>query len=78
LAPFEVTMKGVRRAMMSYRKMPDRLYDDPDELAQWAGKALQAAQRKAAQSKATPPKATPSKTTPKSKAVRTKSKSRGR
>jgi DNA transformation protein len=27
--------------------MPQRLYDDPDELAQWAGRALAAAQRKA-------------------------------
>jgi DNA transformation protein len=32
---------------MSYRKMPERLYDDPDELAQWAARALAAAQRKA-------------------------------
>ncbi len=25
---------------MSYRRMPDRLYDDPDELAQWAARAF--------------------------------------
>jgi DNA transformation protein and related proteins len=48
LPPFEHKMNGVKRAMMSYRKMPERLYDDPDELALWARKALQAAQLKAA------------------------------
>jgi DNA transformation protein len=31
---------------MPYRQMPERLYDDPDELALWAGRALEAAQRK--------------------------------
>jgi DNA transformation protein len=30
---------------MSYRRMPDRLYDDPDELAVWARAAVEAAQR---------------------------------
>jgi DNA transformation protein len=30
---------------MSYRRMPDRLYDDPDELAFWAREALAAAGR---------------------------------
>jgi len=30
---------------MSYRRMPDRLYDDPDELAIWARAALAAAGR---------------------------------
>jgi DNA transformation protein len=30
---------------MSYRRMPDRLYDDPDELAAWAREALAAAGR---------------------------------
>jgi len=48
LPPFEHEMNGVKRAMMSYRTMPERLYDDPDELAQWAARALAAAQRKAA------------------------------
>jgi len=31
--------------VMSYRRMPDRLYDDPDELAIWARAALAAAAR---------------------------------
>lgn len=48
LPPFQYQAKGGKRAVMSYRKMPDRLYDDPDELAQWARNALQAAQQKAA------------------------------
>ena len=60
LPPFGYSTSKGRRALMSYRRMPDRLYDDPDELAQWAGKALQAAQRKAA---------------PKPKAARKKSRS---
>jgi DNA transformation protein len=34
-----------RRGVMSYRRMPDRLYDDPDELAIWARAALAAAGR---------------------------------
>ena len=37
-----------RRVRMSYWRMPDRLYDDPDELAQWAAAALAAARRAAA------------------------------
>jgi len=71
LAPFGYTTSKGRRAVMSYRRMPDRLYDDPDELAQWAGRALQAARSKAA-----PRKATPRKSALKSKAVRKKSKTR--
>ncbi len=47
LPPFSYQAKNGRRAVMSYRKMPERLYDDPDELAQWAGRALAAAHRKA-------------------------------
>jgi DNA transformation protein and related proteins len=32
-------MKGGKHAVMPYRQMPERLYDDPDELAQWAARA---------------------------------------
>ena len=39
---------------MPYRQMPDRLYDDPDELAQWAARALAAAQRRNARREASP------------------------
>lgn len=43
LPPFTYQAGNGKRAIMSYRRMPDRLYDDPDELAQWAARALQAA-----------------------------------
>ena len=45
LPPFTYETKDGKRGVMSYRRMPDRLYDDPDELATWAHAALAAAQR---------------------------------
>ncbi len=48
LAPFTYTTKDGKRGVMSYRRMPDRLYDDPDALAAWAREALAAARRRAA------------------------------
>ena len=45
LAPFTYTTKAGKRAVMSYRRMPDRLYDDSDALALWAQEALGAARR---------------------------------
>jgi DNA transformation protein and related proteins len=45
LEPFTYETKDGRRGVMSYRRMPDRLYDDPDELAAWARDALAAAER---------------------------------
>jgi len=36
----------IGRASLSYWRLPERLYDDPDELAVWAGRALAIAQRK--------------------------------
>jgi DNA transformation protein and related proteins len=49
-APFVYTRaksKGrVGRASLSYWRLPERLYDDPDELAIWAARALAIAQRK--------------------------------
>ena len=44
-APFMFTGKDGRRATMSYWRLPDRLYDDPDELAAWAKAAFAAARR---------------------------------
>ncbi len=38
----------VGRHSLSYWRLPERLYDDPDELAVWAGRALAIAQRKKA------------------------------
>jgi DNA transformation protein and related proteins len=49
--PFTYTARNRKRAIMSYWCVPDRLYDDPDELAQWARQSLAIAHR------AAPPKA---------------------
>jgi DNA transformation protein and related proteins len=48
LAPFTYSRRQGERSVMSYRRMPDRLYDDPEELAVWARSALAAAQRPSA------------------------------
>jgi DNA transformation protein len=45
LGPFTYSRRGERASLLSYRRMPDRLYDDPDELATWANAALAAAGR---------------------------------
>jgi DNA transformation protein len=45
LAPFTYATSSGKRGVMSYRRMPERLYDDPDELASWARDALAAARR---------------------------------
>jgi len=47
LPPFQYQAKNGKRAVMSYVRMPERLYDDPEELAQWASRSLAVAQRKA-------------------------------
>ena len=46
-APFQYEMNGVMRVMKSFWRMPERLYDDPDEVADWARAALTAARRAA-------------------------------
>jgi DNA transformation protein len=46
--PFEYGTKHGRRAIKSYWRLPERLYDDAEELAQWARAALAVAQRSAA------------------------------
>jgi DNA transformation protein and related proteins len=43
LEPFSYSKDRHAQVVMSYRRMPDRLYDDPDELAEWARAALAAA-----------------------------------
>jgi DNA transformation protein len=45
LEPFSYSRKGARASLPSYRRMPNRLYDDPDELATWARASLAAARR---------------------------------
>ena len=47
-APFSYLAKGRKRVINSFWRMPERLYDDPDELAVWAEQALAVAQRAAA------------------------------
>ena len=47
LAPFSYETKSGRNTIMSYWRCPDRLFDDPDEMAGWARKALAAARRSA-------------------------------
>jgi DNA transformation protein and related proteins len=42
---FTYTAKNGKRAVMSYWRLPDRLYDDPDGLAGWARESLAAARR---------------------------------
>lgn len=42
--PLSFTRKSGQRMVTSYWRLPERLYDDPDELAEWARDALRAAQ----------------------------------
>jgi DNA transformation protein and related proteins len=48
LAPFSYATKNGEHTLTSYWRMPDRLYDDPEELARWARDAHAVALRKAA------------------------------
>ena len=43
---FEYATRTGTRAIASFRKLPERLYDDADELAEWARDALGVARRK--------------------------------
>jgi DNA transformation protein and related proteins len=45
LGPFSYKTKDGSRTLNSYWRMPERLYDDPDELAAWAGRSMAAARR---------------------------------
>ena len=47
LAPFGYATKNGERKLTSYWRIPDRLYDDPGELARWGRDAHSAAQRAA-------------------------------
>jgi DNA transformation protein len=50
LEPFSYATKTGQHTLTSYWRMPDRLYDDPEELARWARDAHAAALRKTAAS----------------------------
>lgn len=45
LSPFSYETKNGRNTIMSYWRAPDRLLDEPDELVEWASRALAAAMR---------------------------------
>jgi DNA transformation protein len=47
LAPFSYATKNGEHTLTSYWRMPERLYDDPEELARWAREAHAAALRHA-------------------------------
>ena len=51
LAPFSYATRNGEHKLTSYWRMPDRLYDDPEELARWARTAHGAALRAAAKPK---------------------------
>jgi DNA transformation protein len=46
-APFQYEARGRPVTITSYWRMPERLYDDPDETAEWARVALAVARRAA-------------------------------
>jgi len=48
LSPFSYSTSKGEQKLTSYWRMPDRLYDDPEELAQWARSAHAVAIRAAA------------------------------
>ena len=43
--PFSYEAKGKVRVIGSYWQLPERLYDEPDEVADWARRAHEAAER---------------------------------
>ncbi len=47
-SPFTYATRTGTQALTSYWRLPDRLYDEPEELAEWARRALSIAQRAAA------------------------------
>jgi DNA transformation protein len=50
LGPFTYATKNGEHTLNSYWRMPERLYDDPEELARWAREAHAVALRAAARS----------------------------
>ena len=57
LSPFTYSTSKGEQKLTSYWRMPERLYDDPEELARWARAAHDAALRKAAAPKKRPKRA---------------------
>jgi len=60
---FAYMTRAGERMVMSYWRMPDRLYDDPDELAVWARASLSVAQaNQAVKAKPRPKRSAPART----------------
>ncbi|RTL48604.1 MAG: TfoX family protein [Bradyrhizobiaceae bacterium] len=53
--PFQYRTRNRTVVVNSYRHLPERLYDDPEELAVWAREAVGAAQRAKAKKKSRKP-----------------------
>jgi DNA transformation protein len=51
LGPFTYNTRQGPRSLASYWRMPERLYDDPEELARWAATAVETARRGSASSR---------------------------
>jgi len=66
---FEYATKAGTRAIASFRKLPERLYDDADELADWARQALGVARRKNAVSQRSAAKQKPARNAPATKSA---------
>jgi DNA transformation protein len=45
LKPFSYRTRHGERSIHSFWRIPDRLYDDPEELSKWANEAMGAARR---------------------------------
>ena len=52
-SPFAYATRDGKRTVMSYWRLPERLYDDNDELARWAHRSLEAARRSATKPRTT-------------------------
>jgi DNA transformation protein and related proteins len=48
MAPFSYQAKGQTRQLGAYWRVPERLFDEPDEMVAWARAALAAGRRSAA------------------------------
>jgi len=54
LEPFSYQTTKGRNTIMSYWRVPERLFDDPDEMLKWAEKAFAAAKRSGKPRRKTP------------------------
>ena len=54
LAPFSYEARGKTVTVGAYWRVPERLFDDPDEMLEWARAALAAGRRAAAKKKPKP------------------------